>query len=103
MNEQELINEFNQIISNKYSDFKGIYFFGSRFKGNHKEDSDIDLVFIFDQVDKQKKDTIYDALSDLMYKYDIFIDAHIMTPEKLKFNPFFYEEVVNRGQFNEAA
>lgn len=103
MNEKKLINEFSKLLREKYKDFKGIYFFGSRAKGNYKKDSDIDLVLLFNEVNRDKKMDIYGILSELMYKYDIFIDIHIMTYEMLKFNPFFYEEVVEKGQFYEAA
>ena len=103
MNQKDLINEFNKLVLDKYNDFKGIYLFGSRAKGNFKDDSDIDLVLLFDEVNRDKKMEIYGILSELMYKYEIFIDIHIMTPETLRFNPFFYEEVVDKGQFYEAA
>lgn len=103
MNAKELINEFNRLIHKKYKDFKGIYLFGSRAKSNFKKDSDIDLVLLFDKIDEEKENEIYNIHSELMYKYDTFIDIHIMTYEKLKFNPFFYEEVVDKGQFYAAA
>ena len=103
MNEKDLVNEFNKLVLAKYKDFKGIYLFGSRAKENYKEDSDVDLVLLFEEVNKDKKMEIYGILSELMYKYDIFIDIYIMTPETLEFNPFFYEEVVEKGQFYEAA
>jgi len=103
MDINELINEFNRLIHKKYKDFRGIYLFGSRVKGNFHEDSDVDLVLLFDEVNDEKENEIYNIHSELMYKYDTFIDINIMTPEKLKFNPFFYEEVVDRGQFYEAA
>jgi uncharacterized protein len=103
MNEKKLIKEFNKLILAKYKDIKGIYLFGSRAKGNYKEDSDVDLVLLFEEVNRDKKMEIYGILSELMYKYDIFIDIHVMTPATLKFNPFFYEEVVEKGQFYAAA
>lgn len=99
MNVKKLIKEFNQLVSNKIADFKGIYLFGSYATGNAKKESDVDLVLLFEQISKDKKNEVYDILSDLMYKHNIFIDVQIMDEQKLKFNPFFYEQVVNKGKF----
>lgn len=99
MNIRKLIKEFNSLISNKISDFKGIYLFGSYATGKAKKDSDVDLLLLFEQVDKDKRFEVYDILSDLMYKYNVFIDIQIMDKKKLEFNPFFYEQVVNKGKF----
>lgn len=99
MNIIKLIKEFNKLISDKISDFKGIYLFGSHATGKAKKDSDVDLVLLFDEINKDKKYEVYDILSDLMYKYNVFIDIQIMDEKKLKFNPFFYEQVVDKGKF----
>ncbi|MEW5821766.1 MAG: nucleotidyltransferase domain-containing protein, partial [Cyanobacteriota bacterium] len=54
MNISKIINDLNKLLSQKYSDFKGSYLYGSRAKGNYKEDSDIDIVVLFDQLDREK-------------------------------------------------
>ena len=99
MNVRSLIKEFNRLISEKFSDFKGIYLFGSRAIGRAKKDSDVDLVLMFNEINKDKKYHVYDVLSDLMYKYDVFIDVQIMDEARLRFNPFFYEQVTGKGKF----
>lgn len=99
MNIVKLIKEFSQLVSKKFTDFKGIYLFGSQATGKAEKNSDVDLILLFDEVNKDKKYQVYDILSDLMYKYNIFIDVQIMDEEKLRFNPFFYEEVVSKGKF----
>ena len=38
-----------------------------------------------------------------MYKYDVYIDLHSYTSENLQKNPFYYNEVVNKGLFYAAA
>jgi len=103
MDIKKLIEELNNYINLKYKDFKGTYLFGSRAKGSFNEDSDVDIVVVFDELNRDKEFDIYGIISDLMYKYDAFIDIHLMTPEKLRQNPFFYEEVVDKGIFYEAA
>ena len=94
-----LISDFNKSLKNLYSDFNGIYLFGSRVKNTANENSDVDLILMFSKVDQNKKLDVYDIISDLMYKYDIFIDAKIMDEDMLKFNPFFYDEIKKDGVF----
>jgi predicted nucleotidyltransferase len=106
MPEQKIINiikELNQRIYEKFQDFKGVYLFGSRAKGDFKPDSDIDLVALFDSVDRDKEMEIYGIVCDLDYKYDIFIELFTYTPEKLEKNYIFRNEVVNKGVFYGAA
>ena len=99
MNVKQLINELNEHISKNYRDFKGTYLYGSRVRGNFKPDSDIDLISLFEWTDREKESYIYDAIVDLEYKYDIFIDFQQYTYEELRKNPVFYDQVVNKGIF----
>lgn len=94
-----LIFEFNNSLKNLYSDFKGIYLFGSRATNTQTKDSDIDLVLMFSKIDKNKKLSAYSIISDLMYKYNIFIDAKLMDDNSLEYNPFFYDEIKKNGVF----
>ncbi|MBU2446194.1 MAG: nucleotidyltransferase domain-containing protein [Bacteroidetes bacterium] len=81
----------------KYPDFKVLYLFGSRARGDYSQDSDFDLVAIFDSVDKDKDFKIFGIISEAEYKFDTLIDIQILTEEEFKFNPFFYEEVIKNG------
>ena len=47
MNISKIIQELNQFVSEKFDDFKCIYFYGSRVRGDSREDSDIDVIIIF--------------------------------------------------------
>lgn len=80
----KLIKEFSKLISQKITDFKGVYLFGSQATGKAHKDSDVDLVLLFDEINKDKRYQVYDILSDLMYKYNIFIDVQIMDEKKIK-------------------
>jgi len=98
-----LIKELNSRIHDQYKDFKGCYLYGSLVKGTSHKNSDVDLVALFDFVDWDKDFEIGGIICDLMYKYDIYIDLHSYTPEDLEQNPVYYDEVVNKGLFYEAA
>jgi len=97
MNISEIIKELNALIKEKYSDFKGSYLYGSRTREDFSEDSDIDIIALFDSVDRDKEMEIYGIVCDLDYKYDVFISLFNYTLEKLEKNPIFYNEVVNKG------
>ena len=99
MNIPNIIKELNTLIKEKYSDFKGSYLYGSRAKGNFKKDSDIDIVILFDELNRKKDLEICDIVGELEYKYDVFIDFQVFTPDKLKLNPFYCDEVTKKGVF----
>ncbi len=94
-----LISDFNNSLKNLYTDFNGVYLFGSRANNTANENSDIDLILMFSKVDKNKQSDAYNIISDLMYKYNVFIDAKLMDENMLKFNPFFYDEIKKNGVF----
>ena len=100
---ENIINELNKKFLEKYEDFKGCYLFGSSIKNNYTANSDIDLVAIFEELSWEKDFEISGILCDLMFKYDIYIDLHNYTSEKLKNNPFLFTEVLDKGIFYEAA
>ena len=94
-----LMKYLNENIINQYNDFKVTYLFGSRVKGNFNQDSDYDILILFDKINRDKKLNIYGIIGELEYKYNIFIDVKILTNDEFKINPFFYEEVTNKGIF----
>jgi predicted nucleotidyltransferase len=101
------INEVVQILKtelkNSFNDFEGLYLYGSQVNGIPNEESDIDIVIIIDYSDKQKRGVLWNIISLLEYKYDIFIDVQPMTRQELEHNSIFYDEVVNKGIFYAAA
>lgn len=103
MDVAKIINELNSEIKKKYSDLKGIYLYGSRARGDYREDSDIDLIAIFDEINFDKKMRIYGICADLEYKYDAIISLFLYTYPNLEKNWVFHNEVVNKGIYYEAA
>lgn len=99
----KLISELNKRISKEYTDFKGLYLYGSRVRKTHHKDSDVDIVAIFDYVDRAKDFEIRGIICELMYEFDVFIDFRIFTIEELSKNLIYSDEVMNKGLFYEAA
>ena len=67
--------------------------------GNTKEDSDIDIIAIFDEVNRDKEMEIYGLVCDLDYKYDVFISLMPYTSEDLEMNHIFFFFLVKKGIF----
>jgi predicted nucleotidyltransferase len=95
----EIANNLRAHLKNSFNDFEGLYVFGSQVNGIPNEDSDIDIVVIVNYSDKHKRGILWDKISLLEYKYDVFIDVHPMTRKELEHNGIFYDEVVNKGVF----
>ncbi len=99
----KVIKELTSELSNEFRDFKGVYFYGSRARQTESEESDYDIVAVFDFVDRSKRMKIWGIVGEIEYKFDVFLDLHPMTREELEFNPYYYEQVVKNGIFYEAA
>ncbi len=78
----------------KYDDFKGLYLYGSRITENYKENSDIDIVAVFEkEQDYSKEMEICRFILDLDIEYDAVIDFRPMTEEELKSNFIYFNEI----------
>ena len=99
MDVSEIIKELNNLISEKYKDFKGSYLYGSRTREDFQKNSDLDIVALFDEINNDKDFELSGIICDLMYKHGVFIDLQTYTPEKLERNPIYYNEVVCKGVF----
>ncbi len=99
MNIPEIINELNKKLKEKYADFSGSYFYGSRAVENFEENSDVDLVGIFNDINREKRMEMWDIIGELEYKYNIFIDFQPMTEFELKRNSIYFNEVTQKGSF----
>jgi predicted nucleotidyltransferase len=99
----KVIQELNKLIKEQFPDLKGLYLYGSHVKGDTHKYSDIDIVALFDEISREKTFEIGGILSDLMYKYDTYIDFQPYTIDDLRENPYYYDEVVNKGIYYAAA
>lgn len=102
INNDELIKDIKNICTKNYNDFNGLYVYGSRVKESYDLNSDLDIIILFNNIDRKKKLTVYGLLSKIEYKYNIFIDVKILTDKDFKINPFFYNEVKSTGVYYEA-
>jgi len=104
MDISEVIKELNSRIKAKFSDFRGSYLYGSRARGDYRKDSDVDIVLIFDNehnYDEEK--SVYGLIGYLDIENDLILMPLTFTMEKLKRNSVFYNEVVNKGIYYDAA
>lgn len=99
----QAIENLNKNLKDTFNDFKGAYLYGSQVKGTSSSDSDIDIVAVFDNVDRNKRMDIWGIVGKIEAELDVFIDLHPMTKEELERNYIYYEQVVNNGIFYEAA
>ena len=101
---KKVVNILHKTLKETFSDFKGAYLYGSQVKNTSHKDSDIDIVVLFEtEPDRKRYSAIWDIVGPIEAEYDVFFDLHPMTYQELSFNPFYYEEVVNKGIFYDAA
>lgn len=89
-----LINGMNRNVKRRFSDYRGVYFFDSRQRGDFQEDSDCDLVFVFDaKPDWRKEDHIRDIVYQQAVEYDVIIDGKYYAQDDIEHyrTPFFNE------------
>ncbi len=80
----------------KYDDFKGLYLYGSRITGNYKDDSDIDIVGVFEKEQDYKKELeISGEVIDIELGFEnyVIIDFHPMTEAELNRNYIYFNEI----------
>jgi predicted nucleotidyltransferase len=97
----EIAKKLRDALKDAISDFEGLYVFGSQVRGDATEDSDLDIVVLFEQERFYQPDAFYEILSKMRYDYyDVIdLDVHRRTRKELERNYSFYDEVVNKGVF----
>jgi predicted nucleotidyltransferase len=74
----QLVNEVSKVLKEKYSDFKGIYLYGSRSRGDFNKESDYDVIYVFDrEIDWHFEYEVKDIIYDYELKYELFLDNKI--------------------------
>lgn len=83
MEDIQIVREFKKKVQHVYPDAE-IYFYGSRARKTHHEDSDYDVLVILGKINPQIRKTIYDIAWEIGFKYDALI-----TPVLSPWNEFY--------------
>ena len=87
MNDQKIekvIKQISKFLKERFIDFNGIYFYGSRVRGKFSPDSDYDLILVFErEITWQFKEEIRHMIYEFEDKYDIFIDSKIVSSKEM--------------------
>lgn len=93
-----LVKALNERVSEKYDSFVKSYLFGSYANGQATDESDIDILMIFDKIERQDRFEIAGIVTKIEYENDCFIDYKILkTSEIATSNPFFIKEAIGKG------
>jgi len=81
-----ILRDLKGYLRKGYNDsVKDIILFGSQNMGNPTADSDFDVLIVLDKdYNAQDENRIYDLCYDIDLKYDIIIDAHLISQHELK-------------------
>lgn len=85
MNRNSILKELKQHLQDNFgSTVKDVILFGSQAKGNASEDSDYDVLIILDrEYNWCDENRILDLCYDIDLKYNILIDAHIISQKEI--------------------
>jgi predicted nucleotidyltransferase len=86
MDNRIIIKELKQILVNKFDkDINDVILFGSQLNGTAHKDSDIDVLIILNSdYNWKKKKEINNLCYEIDLKYDVFIDAQIISLNELQ-------------------
>ena len=97
-NIDKIILDLNKTIKNFFSDFKGVYLYGSYASNSATDESDVDIVAVFaNSLTREKRMDLWGIIGKLEAETDVVFDLHPMTIEELEKNPVYYSQVVNKG------
>ena len=99
---EEVINVLSSRLKKQFDDFKGIYLFGQFLDGKDHEGEDIELVAIFDEEDKSKREEIWPIVGKIETEMDVCIDLYPYTQQEFKNDEELYEIVQEEGVFYNA-
>ena len=96
----KIIFKLNKSIKELFSDFNGVYLYGSYAAGCANKDSDVDLVALFNSdLLREDRMNLWSLIGKFEAEMDITLDLHPMTMKELKKNPIYYEQVVDKGVY----
>ena len=80
-----ILRDLKGYLQNEFSfSVKDIILFGSQATGNANENSDYDVLIVLNQTyNARDENKIYDLCYDIDLKYNIIIDAHLISQQEL--------------------
>ncbi len=96
----QIIEILNKKIKSLFSDFNGVYLYGSYANNTSTLNSDIDIVAMFNnKLTRNDRMELWKLIGNIEAKYNVIFDLHPMIYEELEQNPVYYNQVVNKGIF----
>ena len=95
----KVIKSLCDLFRKNFNDFEGIYLFGLFLDGKEHDGEDIELVAIFKQEDKSKREEIWRIIGKVESELDVCIDLYPYTPDEFKNDEEIYNEVLEEGIF----
>lgn len=95
----EVIKLLSAAFRKKFDDYKGLYLFGTFLDGKEHDDEDIEIVALFENQDKSKREEIWPIVGKIETELGVCIDLYPYTDEEFKQDEDIYEEVIVEGIF----
>lgn len=95
----EVIKLLSNAFRKKFDDYRGLYLFGACRDGQLHEDEDIEIVALFENSDKSRREEIWPIIGKIETTLDVSIDLYPYTEEEFKADEYLYEEVISDGIF----
>jgi predicted nucleotidyltransferase len=89
--DKNLKNFIDQLRKRFGRNLKKIILFGSRARGDHSEESDYDLLLIFEKVTPEMKKYVDEIEDEMLFSQGALFSTFLFTPEELEereFEPF---------------
>lgn len=95
----EVIKLLSGAFRRRFNDYKGLYLFGAYLDGQEHEDEDVEIVALFDNTDKAKRENIWPIIGKIETELDVSLDVYPYTEEEFKNDDVLYDEVISEGIF----
>ena len=95
----EVIKLLSGAFRRRFNDYKGLYLFGAYLDGQEHEDEDIEIVALFDNTDKAKRENIWPVIGKIETELNVSLDVYPYTEEEFKNDDVLYDEVISEGIF----
>ena len=96
---QVVIRLLSGAFRKNFSDYQGLYLFGAYLDELEHEDDDIEIVALFENTDKAKRESIWPIIGQIETELGVSIDLYPYTKEEFKKDEYLYDEVINEGRF----